>query len=694
MDKSMAELVLLAQAGDQSAVSQLYERSYSSVYQAVRALIQDEDQAQDIVQDSFIKGFRELDNLGDPEKFVAWMKVIAGNCARDWLRKRRPVLFSERVDENGEEIDLRHPDDCPDHMPEEVIDRQETARLIDQILGKLSPEQRMAVIMYYYEELSIRQIAGDQGCSENTVKSRLKYARDKIEKEVRDLEKKGTKLYALEPMDFFKSLLRMAGREGISRILEGLGKAGAAVAGAAVVEEAGSAVAKKVAEKAAGDTVGEVLKAAGKTAGKAVAKKVAAGILAVTVTAGAGVVAVNTVTKPETVDLNAEAHEVYEDFLDRYVYAYAQGDSAVFAERDRYWDQISGTAMERYPDDVPVTFGAWKMEYVPGRGFRVLDPEDGEELGTGELIPVPESWYDINMDDIFLVSTSLEEEEVRYAYHDFDGEGVDELVIAKFYRNELLTDRIFVYRARDGQLYRGQIDWDYVGTDGSTGVRKYSWTLECDPVHTSCKPRAVDILLGKGCFDEPLEVAQPDLEWHFLFGPGAPGPRTPDEEPLPPEETAEEPHVHAYSEEVTAAPACNAAGVKTFRCDCGESYTEELPMLEHAYTVSTVASTCTVMGYDLHTCTLCGHSYRDNYAELLPHQDVTVETPATCTEGSYVTFTCTVCGNTEIGHRGPSLGGHKGTWQVVRDATETSEGLRERICTVCGEKETETIPMR
>ena len=91
MDKSMAELVLLAQAGDRSTVSRLYEQSYSSVYQAVRAIVQDEDQAQDIVQDSFIKGFRELDAL------------------------------------------------------------------------------------------SIRQIAGEQGCSENTVKSRLKYARDREE---------------------------------------------------------------------------------------------------------------------------------------------------------------------------------------------------------------------------------------------------------------------------------------------------------------------------------------------------------------------------------------------------------------------------------------------------------------------------------------------------------------------------------
>ena len=153
-------------------------------------------------------------------------------------------------------------------------------------------------------------------------------------------------------------------------------------------------------------------------------------------------------------------------------------------------------------------------------------------------------------------------------------------------------------------------------------------------------------------------------------------------------------HTHSYGETVTVEATCGAAGIRTFRCVCGDTYTDEIPRLDHSYTLETVGATCTQPGYDLHTCTACGHSYRDNYTERLPHQDVTVETPATCTEGSYVTFTCTVCGDTEIGHRGPSLGGHKGTWQVVRDATETSEGLRERICTVCGEKETETIPMK
>ena len=495
MSKTMAELVRLAQAGDQDAVSQLYEQTYNSVYQAVRAIVQDEDQAQDIVQESFIKGFREIGNLGDPERFQTWMKVIGGNCARDYLRKRRPVLFSERVDEDGEEIDLRHPDDCPDHMPEDVVDRQETTRLIDEILSRLSPEQRMAVVMHYYEELSIRQIAQEQGCSENTVKSRLKYARDKIEKEVRDLEKKGTKLYSLAPMPFFLFLLRMAKKQGVEVVAEG--------AAAAVEICAGGAAAGSSASGSA--AAGAVVKTAGGAAGKTLATKIVAGTLALTLVTGAGVVAVNSMEKdsePETVavDLNAEAHVVYEDFLERYVYAYSQGSSAVFEESDRYWNEISAAAAERYPEDMPATFVAWELEHIPGKGFK-------------GGISLPESWYDLNMDKLLLVSTTMEDEEVRYAFFDIDGDGVEEMVIAKFYRGELLRENLSLYGVRDGRLYRGSVDWEYSREEG------YSWAPEPKYVHESAKPRSVQTYLGEDYFDMEIEIPEPELEWHLLFRP-------------------------------------------------------------------------------------------------------------------------------------------------------------------------------
>ena len=75
-----------------------------------------------------------------------------------------------------------------------------------EILDALPEEQRVAVTMFYYEQMSVKEIAETLGVTENTVKSRLNYGRKKVEKEVRALEKKGTKLYGLAPLPFLMLL--------------------------------------------------------------------------------------------------------------------------------------------------------------------------------------------------------------------------------------------------------------------------------------------------------------------------------------------------------------------------------------------------------------------------------------------------------------------------------------------------------
>lgn len=75
------------------------------------------------------------------------------------------------------------------------MDYAETKRLMKEILDGLPEDQKLCVLMYYYEELSVSDIADALGCSTGTVKSRLNYARKKIRNDVEELERKGTKLY-------------------------------------------------------------------------------------------------------------------------------------------------------------------------------------------------------------------------------------------------------------------------------------------------------------------------------------------------------------------------------------------------------------------------------------------------------------------------------------------------------------------
>lgn len=201
------ELINQAISNEQTAIQKLYNMAYSSVYYTVHAMIKDPDLVLDIVQDSFIKGFKNLSQLKEPVKYRAWMKRIAHNHAIDYLRKVKPTVFSSMLSTDSEEM-LDFKDERTENLPDAVADQKETARLMNEILQTLSEDQRLVVGMYYYEQMSIKEIAKELNCSENTIKSRLSYGRKKIELQVKELEKRGTKLYGLAPIPFLLWLFK------------------------------------------------------------------------------------------------------------------------------------------------------------------------------------------------------------------------------------------------------------------------------------------------------------------------------------------------------------------------------------------------------------------------------------------------------------------------------------------------------
>ena len=285
--ESMEELVGRARRGDTDAVSVLYEQTYSKVYYTVKSMIKNEDDVLDVLQDAYLKAFTHLKSFEGGEKFLPWVKQIAANTARDRLRRKTPALFGElTADETQTPAEERIPDERPAFLPEASLDAAETQRLIREILDSLPDDQRAVVGMYYYEELSVREIAEALGVSESAVKSRLLYARRKIEARVRDLEKKGTKLYGAAPLPFLLFLLRSqqanAARPDptlLQRVLEAT--QAAAQTGAGSAQAAG-------ASQAAGAAAGAG--AAGTAAAGLAGWKLALALIAMAV-AGGGIVA-------------------------------------------------------------------------------------------------------------------------------------------------------------------------------------------------------------------------------------------------------------------------------------------------------------------------------------------------------------------------------------------------------------------
>ena len=287
MKHTWSELVERAKRNDQDAFYDLYQNSYDPVYRTVKSMVRDDDAALDIVQDAFVKGFASLSTLEDTEQFLPWMKRIATNKARDWFKKKREVTFSQLADEEDHEPDFE--DEREENLPEAVIDRNETARLIEEILRTLPDEQRMVIGMYYYQNMTIPEIARELEIGENTVKGRLHYAKKKIRASVEDLEKKGTKLYALSPIPFLLLLFRN------QMLRPAVGNAPAATFGNIMASASGAAGAT-AAGTAAGAAAGSAAAGAATGAGGVLAgigAKIASGMLALLIGGGiaAGVLA-------------------------------------------------------------------------------------------------------------------------------------------------------------------------------------------------------------------------------------------------------------------------------------------------------------------------------------------------------------------------------------------------------------------
>lgn len=482
-----------ASQNDSDAISELYNRTYNAVYRTVKSLIKDDDAALDVVQDSYVKAFRSLDQLSDAEKFPSWINQIAANKARDYLKKKRPLLFTEMENEDGEMMEFS--DERIEHLPEEVLDREETARLIREILDALPEEQRAVLFMMHYEQMSVKEIAQALGCSENTVKSRLSYGRKKVKTAVEAMEKKGTKLYSLAPLPYFAWLLRNAKTYSIpvSEFYPSFeAAAGAASAGAAEL----------IGGKAAGKTAART---AAKAGTKALSKKLAAGALAVTVAGSAGVAAVNSLRGSERE--NEAAHVIYEEFIDRYSTLLESDYSVIVEDQNRFWSEIDRDLRAQNPDADPSGFNNWYPEYTPG-----------EDLQAG--VPLPDTIYEPNMNKKKLLLGRTDGFDLRYAFLDADSDGVDEMFAASFFRDELQIMDVDVYTVRDGKLIRGLVDINTF-SDNTAGEPENTlyekWILvpanEGEYVNTDI----ITIKMGTSAFSPPIELDAPSLEWKTFF---------------------------------------------------------------------------------------------------------------------------------------------------------------------------------
>ena len=395
------EAINLARNGDDRGFDFLYAETFKSKYYLALQYMKNEDAAQDVLQDAYMKAFANLDMLKNPEAFLGWFGRIVANTAKNALVKKNPMLFTDvAAEDNNEGFEYQIEDDNKAYQPETAYTKQETQEMVHELLDKLPAEQRMCVLMFHIEGNSIKEIASTLGCSDNTVKSRLKYGRDNLKIEAEKLQKKGYKLYSLAPIPLLLYLLRTD--------LFNLSQGGGSFA------VAGNQIAREVLSSQATANFANTSAGAAQTAGQAVVQNTAQGMGQTAGTQVAKVGFLHTVTGKVAVALvglclvgGAVAT----------MYGVSQMNSRQTQEVENTQSQTDETAVVATPTAAPAEATPTPMP-TPEPAGPTMDEIYAE---VRQAVVNQEPGYELQ----------VEEANGRYAYilYDIDDDGIDEMVI-------------------------------------------------------------------------------------------------------------------------------------------------------------------------------------------------------------------------------------------------------------------------
>ncbi|HWB86801.1 MAG TPA: sigma-70 family RNA polymerase sigma factor [Bryobacteraceae bacterium] len=191
-------LVAQARQGDASAFSELVRRYEGKIFRLAQHVTQNREDAEDVLQETFMKAYEHLDQFQGNSKFYTWIVRIAVNQALMKLRRRKTdksVSLDETID-TGEDTVVREIA-AWDENPEQQYSREELTSILDSAVQGLTPPYRAVFVLRDMEELSTEETAEALGLSVPAVKSRLLRARLQLrEKLTRYFKRKGDDAFA------------------------------------------------------------------------------------------------------------------------------------------------------------------------------------------------------------------------------------------------------------------------------------------------------------------------------------------------------------------------------------------------------------------------------------------------------------------------------------------------------------------
>jgi RNA polymerase sigma-70 factor, ECF subfamily len=183
MDQADEAAVALAQAGDEDAFRSLVERHSRAIFRLAFRMTGNEQDAEDVVQEAFLRAHQRLRQFESRANFGTWLHRVAVNCALDLMRVRR------RHDTGREEIDAvgadgTRPLPSEDPAPDRVLYGAEVQERVVAVIAELSPKERAAFVLRHFEDMSIEEISRAMGVRADAAKNSIFRAVKKLRKEL------------------------------------------------------------------------------------------------------------------------------------------------------------------------------------------------------------------------------------------------------------------------------------------------------------------------------------------------------------------------------------------------------------------------------------------------------------------------------------------------------------------------------
>ena len=286
----VGDIVARLQAGE-DVFQEFYEKTKRYVYYIAISNGVTQNDAEDVVQDTFVHFFKKYKEIENPSSAMSWLKRSAFGHSIDCLKKKKDVCLAKDEDTEFDAFDT----DAliqPLAIPETALEEKERARIISEIVDSLPEDQKKCVRAFYFDECKIKDIANAYGVPENTVKTNLYRGRKNIEAKLVAFSKKhGIKIVSVAVVPFF-SLLFSEEAEAYSVPLPY----------SAVAQATGTGVAAKVG-------IGAALKTGREIAAKEIATKVAIAVISVGVISG-GIVAGMTYANAEQARVEQKSEQL------------------------------------------------------------------------------------------------------------------------------------------------------------------------------------------------------------------------------------------------------------------------------------------------------------------------------------------------------------------------------------------------